>query len=291
MRTPTRDEMERVLKHANAFERVRGIIKHLSSSPALDDELYREFRSRFPTVNLQNLTRSQSVLHDTAAWSSLFAHFDGRVAEPSLLTVQKLKVTLGLDRDNLVLVCRLVWMAIEVCRLRETRPVCSVPPAPRLVNVEMNPGPAGCAIAKDNSRPPTRAPRAKRRRVYAAVVEKTFLVSRRLYVPRRFFLHHFNLPSTATDEEVQARADMLRNTMMDYGDVYEWAELLEYLELRQVWPALYDRWVANKDHKDGTEWAVFDKPGKIEFVRKGGDIVTDSLAYPNEYALGLASSL
>ena len=31
---------------------------------------------------------------------------------------------------------------------------------------------------------------------------------------------------------------------------------------------------------------MFDVPGKIEFVRRGGDIVTDSLAFPNQYALG-----
>ena len=60
----------------------------------------------------------------------------------------------------------------------------------------------------------------------------------------------------------------------------------EYLGLRQQWPALHDRWVANKGHPDGTEWAVFDMLGKIEFVRRGGDIITDSLAFPNQYALG-----
>ena len=116
------------------------------------------------------------------------------------------------------------------------------------------------------------------------------MISRRLGVAREWIEHHFELPVTASDEEVQARADMLRYTMMDWGDVYEWAELHQYFELRQQWPALYDRWVSNKDHADGTEWAVFDVPGKVEFVRRGGDIVTDSIAFPNQYALGRVAS-
>jgi hypothetical protein len=103
----------------------------------------------------------------------------------------------------------------------------------------------------------------------------------RIGVRREWIERLFRLASTASDEEVEARAYMLRNTMMDYGDIHEWKELNEYLELRQQWPALYERWVANKDHPDGTEWAVFDKPGKIEFVR-GGFKVTDSIVFPNQ---------
>ena len=96
---------------------------------------------------------------------------------------------------------------------------------------------------------------------------------------------------------------------MDQLYKYEWEELHECLELRQQWPALYERWLANKDHPDGMEralfalyerWlankdhpdgmerALFDVPGKIEFERSSdrGFIITDSIAYPNQYALG-----
>ena len=53
---------------------------------------------------------------------------------------------------------------------------------------------------------------SKRRRY-----NKAYMVSKRLGVAREWI----ELPATASDDEVQARADMLRNTMMDYDDVYE----------------------------------------------------------------------
>ena len=59
------------------------------------------------------------------------------------------------------------------------------------------------------------------------------MVSKRLSFAREWIERHFQLPATASDDEVQARADMLRDTMMDYGDVNEWEELHEYLGLRQ----------------------------------------------------------
>ena len=116
------------------------------------------------------------------------------------------------------------------------------------------------------------------------------MISTSISVAREWIEHHFHLTATASDEEVQARANMMRGTMMEYVCKYEWEELHECLELRQQWPALYERWVANKDHAEGTEWALFDVPGKIEFVRGGGAIVTDSLAFPNQYALGRVAS-
>jgi hypothetical protein len=123
-------------------------------------------------------------------------------------------------------------------------------------------------------RPAAAAPPPKRGRT-----NKVYMVSSRFGVARDWIEHHFQLPATASDEEVQRRADMLRHTMVD-GDVYDWAELQEYVELGQHWPALYKRWVANKDHADGTEWAVFDVAGKIEFVR------TESAPFPNRYSQG-----
>ena len=129
--------------------------------------------------------------------------------------------------------------------------------------------------------PPIRTKKNK-----AARQNKTYMVSRRLGVSRVWIEQQFQLQPGMCDADIQSRADMLRYTMMDHGDVYEWFELREYLSIRQIWPALYDRWVANKDHRDGAEWAVFDKAGKIEFVRQHGFIVTDSIPYPNVYALG-----
>jgi hypothetical protein len=126
--------------------------------------------------------------------------------------------------------------------------------------------------------PPVRRPRAPHR-------DKAYMISKRLSVTRAWIEQRFDLPSSATDKELRASADMLRCPMMDYG-VYEWPQLQEYLKLRQQWPALYERWAANKDHPHGTEWAVFDKQGRIHIVRHGGAIVTESLPFPNKYALG-----
>ena len=127
------------------------------------------------------------------------------------------------------------------------------------------------------------APRPKRQRF-----NKLYRISSDISVAREWIEHHFHLAGTASDEEVQARAYMMQCTMMDQLYKYEWEELHECLELRQQWPALYERWLANKDHPDGMERALFDVPGKIEFERSSdrGFIITDSIAYPNQYALG-----
>ena len=112
--------MEAAIRHAEAFERVRGVIQQISSSRAFDDELYKEFRSRFPLSNVRDIRGAESLLRNKAAWTSFHARFEGRVADPSLLTLNTLNVCRGLrDLDNVVFVGRLVWLAIEVCRHRE----------------------------------------------------------------------------------------------------------------------------------------------------------------------------
>ncbi len=158
------------------------------------------------------------------------------------------------------------------------------PTALRLVGVELNPGPAAASTSATTKRSPpsTKRPQAKRQRRI-----QTFMVSERLGVSREFIETRFRLSPSATDDEVQRCASMLRHTMMDYGDVYEYSELREYERLfRPQWPALYKRWLANKSHSAGEEWAVFDNVGRIEFVRQGGSIVTASMPFPNEFALG-----
>lgn len=127
---------------------------------------------------------------------------------------------------------------------------------------------------------------------------KGYLISRRLSVPRRWIVQQFQLPSTATVKEVKARADFLRcmlapvPIMQDDGDIDEWEELQAYLNaFRPQLSELYNRWVKNKDHEDGPEWAVFNQPGRIEFVRRGGDIITHSslLSLHNRWAYGPAA--
>ena len=117
----------------------------------------------------------------------------------------------------------------------------------------------------------------------------TYLVGRRLYIPEATLRKLFGLPRTdgLTEPELQDRAAMMRSTMMDYGDICDWGELVEYHRKYQpVWTALYERWVREKDNPAGTEWACFDVQGKVEFVRRGGDVVVESLAMPNQYAGG-----
>jgi len=113
------EEMGLVRRHARVFERVRSVIKQISSSRSLDDELYTAFRSRFPSVDVRDLAGAQSVMRNKAAWDSLHAQFEGRIDEPTAATIHKLDIARGLTVENIVLVGRLVWMAIEVCRLRE----------------------------------------------------------------------------------------------------------------------------------------------------------------------------
>ena len=116
-----------------------------------------------------------------------------------------------------------------------------------------------------------------------------YLVGRRLYIAEALLRQLFGLPATdnLTEPELQARAAMMLNTMMDYGDICSVPELKEYHRKYQpIWTALYDRWVQQKDNPAGTEWACFDVKGKVEFVRRGGDVVVESLAMPNQYALG-----
>ena len=46
------------------------------------------------------------------------------------------------------------------------------------------------------------------------------------------------------------------------------------------WAKLYERWSQSGEQK---EWACFDVPGKLEFVRNNS--VTESLPLPNEWVL------
>ena len=118
---PSRREMHAVIRHAEAFERVRGVTAQVSSNRALDDELYREFRSRFPSVNVHNLRGAEPALRNVEKWKSFHAHFEERIAGPNQATMSTLDASRGLrDLDNVVFVGRLVWLAIEVCRLRES---------------------------------------------------------------------------------------------------------------------------------------------------------------------------
>ena len=115
-----------------------------------------------------------------------------------------------------------------------------------------------------------------------------YLVGRRLYIAESLLRELFGLPQKKglTEPELHKRAAMMLNTMMDYGDICSVPELREYHRRYQpIWTALYHRWVQQKDNPAGTEWACFDMPGKVEFVRRGGDVV-ELLAMPNQYALG-----
>lgn len=131
--------------------------------------------------------------------------------------------------------------------------------------------------------------RKARRKTPAHPRQATFCVSRKLSICRSQFLKLFDFKrsTTLTDSELCDRAAMMKSTMMDYGDIYEFVEFWAYQnKFHPQWPALYERFIAHKDDKEGTEWAVFDKPGRVEFVRRGGAEVTESLPFPNKYALG-----
>ena len=127
--------------------------------------------------------------------------------------------------------------------------------------------------------PPRRAPRP---------AEPQHLICRHWYVSESLIKTRlFGVAETSELDNIAQRAEMVRCTMMDQGDYSNYGQYCEYeQQFRPQWPQLYQRWVANKDHADGVEWAVFDKVGRIEFVRKGGRIVTDSIVFPNQYALG-----
>ena len=116
-----------------------------------------------------------------------------------------------------------------------------------------------------------------------------YLVGHHLYIPEPLLRELFGLGQTdnLTATDLEHRASMMRGTMMDYGDISSIAELREYHRLYQpIWTALYERWVQQENHPAGTEWAVFDVKGKVEFVRRGGGVVVESLALPCRYALG-----
>ena len=130
-------------------------------------------------------------------------------------------------------------------------------------------------------------------RRYTSAPRAQYLVGRRLQVDERMLRRLFGLPAAdeLTPEELGQHAMMMKCTMMDAGDFTTVADMLEYERRYQpVWPALYARWVEQQNNSAGTEWAVFDRPGKIEFVRRGGDVVVESLAMPNQYALGERSA-
>ena len=116
-----------------------------------------------------------------------------------------------------------------------------------------------------------------------------YLVGKHLHISEPMLRQLFGLPATdtLTEAELLDRAMMMRATMMDYGDICSVPELREYHRKYQpVWTALYERWLQQKDNPAGTEWACFDVKGKVEFVRRGGSIVVESLAMPNQYAGG-----
>ncbi|KAI8820886.1 uncharacterized protein EV422DRAFT_506605 [Fimicolochytrium jonesii] len=86
-----------------------------------------------------------------------------------------------------------------------------------------------------------------------------------------------------SDEDFITRCRFITGTIMGSG----W-ECKEYERdfcrfnsiMKPVWRKLYDRWIENEKK----EWACFDKPGKLEFVKNNA--VTESISMPNEWASG-----
>lgn len=112
-------DLTAVLRHAETYESVRDVISHITSSRALDDELYAVFRAKFPTANVQDLSTSKRVLQKPQVWAAINTQFKGRIPDPSLATLQKINLAKGMNKSNAQLVTRMVWLAIEVARLKE----------------------------------------------------------------------------------------------------------------------------------------------------------------------------
>ena len=123
----------------------------------------------------------------------------------------------------------------------------------------------------------------------AAVPE--YLVGHHWRLHERAFLSFLGLPADhgLSPEELADRAAMVRNTLMGTaGDMSNFAEYADMVRnpYQPQWPALYARFKREELHTSGPEWACFEPPGRVDLVRLGGDIVTESLDMPNEYALG-----
>jgi polysaccharide biosynthesis protein len=114
-RSPTAQALELCLQRARTHENVRHLLKHLTGSQELDDEVYRQFRARFPKANVRRI----SGIRNDRAWQSFFDLFRDRVADIQLVTLLTTDINGGLSKRNVHLVCRGVWLAVEVARKKE----------------------------------------------------------------------------------------------------------------------------------------------------------------------------
>jgi hypothetical protein len=111
---PSALDLQRCLKRAQLHEKLRYRAKHLTSSVELDHQVYREFRSRFPSASVKVLRVDE--LKSSTRWASFIDHFQSYIPDMELMTVLRRDVDGNLSADNVVLVCRGVWLAIEIAR-------------------------------------------------------------------------------------------------------------------------------------------------------------------------------
>ena len=92
--------------------------------------MYQFFRRFLPTSNVQCI--SDGLEHPTM-WYLFFDRFRQRIPDFELSTLVKVDVNKALTTDNCQLVCKGVWLAIEVARLKEARKCrrCQQDPMPR----------------------------------------------------------------------------------------------------------------------------------------------------------------
>ena len=123
-----------------------------------------------------------------------------------------------------------------------------------------------------------------------------------LHISESMLRELYAVPDTVvmSEDELHQRAAVIRG-VLDISECLAGTvrQLMDFQRRFQpVWGALFDRWVRERGVSGGawSEWAVFRRRGKMEFVRRGrgvngsvtrrGRVARQMLTLPNEWALG-----
>ncbi|PVV02597.1 hypothetical protein BB560_002946 [Smittium megazygosporum] len=87
----------------------------------IDDELYKDFREEFPTLNIKVLDEKNDFKSEAAKrkWRNFMNKYEKRVADFSFGTLMRIDSQDDYTEENSMFTYRLQFLCIEIARLRE----------------------------------------------------------------------------------------------------------------------------------------------------------------------------
>lgn len=109
-------------RHADTYSTMLKIYsdkKKLKLTP-IDSDIYQHFRSIFPSLNISVLS-DDFVTRDHKLWLEFINSYkhNSNINDYQFGTILRKNCSLAADSDNTMLVCRIIFLAIEIARNRE----------------------------------------------------------------------------------------------------------------------------------------------------------------------------